>query len=124
MRMMDEVFFITQLAQMSFTVVGGYIIYRLTERDKQRMLEMDEREQKEIEERKESRAIRDGLCAVLRDRLMMICLECEKKGYVEIKAMENLDHLYRAYSGLGGNGVVRQLYEAVRLLPHTPQEGE
>lgn len=66
---------------------------------------------------REQRALRGGVVAMLHDR---IYLECEKwltRGGITTDALHNLDHLYKSYHELGGNGTGTNLYERAKALP-------
>lgn len=69
-------------------------------------------------ERRAQRAIRDGLKALLRDRIIQMYGICKSKGYCSIPEREALESLYTAYhDGLEGNGTVTDVYNAMRAMP-------
>ena len=69
-------------------------------------------------QKQESEAIRNGLCAVLRDRIIQSATYYEEKGFIPIRDMENMSLMYKAYHNLGGNGLVTKVYKEVLELPH------
>lgn len=68
-------------------------------------------------------AMTQGLNALLRDRLLTGYRQAEEQGYLKAADRENLEHMYKAYTKLGGNGVVRHLHEKIIALPLTNQGG-
>lgn len=59
----------------------------------------------------------DGMQALLRDRIMQACNYYMDKGWMPIYARENIQHMYEAYHGLGGNGTVTELVNRTNTLP-------
>lgn len=68
------------------------------------------------------KAIREGLRAILRDRILTSYKHYEKKGFAPIYAVENVENMYKAYHDLGGNGTVTSIYNDFKKLPHFPKE--
>lgn len=66
--------------------------------------------------------IEEGLQAILRDRILQACDRCLDKGYLPIYARENIEHMYKAYHGLGGNGTVTKLIDRIYQLPFEPED--
>lgn len=71
-----------------------------------------EREDKD----KEYKAIRDGVVSLLRDRLYQACFYFLDKGEITDDDRENVDHMYKAYSGLGGDGTGTELWHRTMSL--------
>lgn len=61
--------------------------------------------------------ITEGMCALLRDRLLHKLEKCEAGGYCSIEARDDINHMFDIYSDLGGNGTIKALKERVFLLP-------
>lgn len=61
-------------------------------------------------------AIKNGLLAVLHDRLYIECGKCIEQEYITLDEMENIKHLYGAYTALGGNGTGTALYNRAMAL--------
>lgn len=110
----------------AFSFAGGLYMYKLHQRDKQIEAEKAKRDEEhrvaKEEQEKENRAIRDGLCAVLRDRIIQSATHHEEKGFIPLRDMENMSLMYQAYHNLGGNGLVTKVYEEVLELPHLAKE--
>lgn len=70
---------------------------------------------------KEQEAIRGGVVALLRDRLIQTYNEYTEKGYCPIYGLENAESLYKQYHALGGNGTCTRLLEELRALPKEKQ---
>lgn len=65
----------------------------------------------------EQEAIKLGVQALLRDRIIQIYNASMDKGYCPIYERENIDALAKEYHSLGGNGVVTGLLEKLSDLP-------
>ena len=119
---MDYIGIAGMILPSAFSFFGGLYMYKLHRRDKYAEEEKyrHERERRAIKEaqEQESRAIRDGLCAVLRDRIIQSATYHEERGYVPLRDMENMSLMYQAYHNLGGNGLVTKVYKEVLELPH------
>lgn len=66
-----------------------------------------------------SRALKMGVQALLRDRIIQAYNHYRDKGEYPIYARQNVESLYKQYHALGGNGVVTGL---VRTLDDLPTE--
>jgi len=95
------------LLQAVATIVVGYVGIKL----KKREAEKDK-------EREESEAIKNGIRAVLRDRILQAYNHFSAKGKIHIEELENISNMYIAYHNLGGNGVVTSIYNRVLKIPH------
>lgn len=69
---------------------------------------------KEIEDQ---RAIKVGVQAILRDRLIQAYNKHTKLGFCNIHDRDNIANMYNQYHSLGVNGVMDGLYEEVMNLP-------
>lgn len=54
--------------------------------------------------------------SILHDKLFTRCEEYIKRQYITVDELDNLDYLYRAYKGLGGNGTGDILMKKVEKL--------
>lgn len=68
----------------------------------------------------EQTAIKDGLLALMHDRIYSCYAECKIKRYATIDDIKNLECLYRPYHTLGGNGTGTELYERIKSMPDKP----
>lgn len=66
---------------------------------------------------REQGAVKLGVQALLRDRIVQSYNNYLEKGYCPIYARDNLDALYRQYGALGGNGTVSDLIDRIHDLP-------
>lgn len=74
---------------------------------------------------KEYKAIKDGMQAILRDRLIYYHGHYIEKGCAPIYARENFLHMYQSYKELGGNGIIENIYSQFMSLPTEEQcEGD
>ena len=90
-----------------------------------RRLQAREEEKKKQREADSTRqtAIEVGLQAILRDRLLQAFEHYGNKGWVDVKAAQNMQMMYNAYHNLGGNDIVTDVYNNFRKLPHYPPKG-
>ena len=123
---MDTISISAMLAPSAFSLVGSLYLYKLHRKDDERDKEHERRKVAERIEREkrdeESRMIRNGITAVLRDRIVQAYMYYESKGYLPLKERENIYMMYVAYHDLGGNGLVTQLYNELNELPHTKED--
>ena len=62
-----------------------------------------------------------GMKALLHDRIMQAYgYFYREQGYCSIHDMENIEDMFQAYKGLGGNGIIDELMERIRDLPTEP----
>lgn len=69
---------------------------------------------------REQEAVKLGVNALLRDRIVESYNKYTEKGYCPIYAMENVQAMYKQYHVLGGNGAVSNLIEKLEDLPTEP----
>lgn len=60
--------------------------------------------------------LKEGMLAILHDRLYLLCTEYIDKGYIAVDELENLEYLYKSYHNLGGNGTGTSLFERCKAL--------
>ena len=66
---------------------------------------------------KEQKLIKDGMLAILHDRLYQACHFHIARGWITSSELNNIEHLYNAYHNLGGNGTGTELYNRCKALP-------
>lgn len=72
---------------------------------------------------KRQKALEEGVKALLHDRLFQDCHQHTKRGWISYEELKNMQHIYEAYHGLGGNGAGTTVFEEVSRLPkHKPEE--
>lgn len=69
------------------------------------------------QQEKKNNAIENGVQALLRNELIRRYREYETKGEITIIDKENIEHLFKEYKNLGGNGTVAKMYEEMLELP-------
>lgn len=62
------------------------------------------------------------IIASYRFRLIQICKELIKQGYMTQSQYDQLTEFYKLYVGLGGNGQAKQYYEKAIQLPIRPDD--
>lgn len=72
---------------------------------------------------KEQEQVKDGILAILHDRLYQLCQYYINQGDISPSALKNIEYLYRSYHTLGGNGTGTELYDRVKKLPITAEQG-
>ena len=87
------------------------------------MIKEKEREKRELERKKEYGAIKDGITAILRDRIIQADMHFTERGFATVSQKDNLQMMYTAYHKLGGNGIVTQSYDHIMSMPIT-EEGD
>lgn len=65
----------------------------------------------------QNRAIKEGLQAILRDRLLQSYKDYEAKGYAEADDRDNWENMYQQYHTLGANGVMDDIRSKFFQLP-------
>ena len=66
---------------------------------------------------KQNRAIKDGLRAILRDRLLQAFRHCSAQGFADSDERQNFENMYIQYHSLGGNGVMDDVRQKFFALP-------
>lgn len=84
--------------------------------------EREERKKKSEEESREQELIKTAILALLHDRIFQACQYHIQNGYITIQDLNNLEYLYKGYSGLGGNGTGEELYNRCKALPLMPND--
>ena len=72
---------------------------------------------------KENSALKEGMQALLRDRIIQAYNHYSDKGWIPIYAMESVEACYKSYEELGQNGVIDNLMKQLRALPNHETEG-
>ena len=99
-------FIIKYWVEFLFGVISGFMISKYkTIKNKQ-----------EEQERK-NKAIENGVQALLRNELIRRYREYEGKGEMSILDKENIEHMFKEYENLGGNGTVKKMYDELLGLP-------
>jgi hypothetical protein len=65
----------------------------------------------------EQEAIKLGIQALLRDRIIQSYNHYMDKGICPIYALENINALYTQYHALGGNGTITEIVKKLKNLP-------
>jgi len=65
---------------------------------------------------KEQDAVKEGVVAILHDRLFQSGMYFINKGEIGLSELRNIERMYEAYHNLGGNGTGTEVYERVREL--------
>ena len=95
------------------TCVIGYLFSKLKQHEEKREAEEDERLKETIAR---NEALRAGLLALCRDRILQGYRYYKKKGGISAQDLETMQKLYNAYHALGGNGTITKVYEKILEL--------
>jgi len=66
---------------------------------------------------KEQKLIKNGMLAILHDRLYQACHFYLTRNWITTSELNNVENLYNAYHILGGNGTGTELYNRCKALP-------
>lgn len=72
--------------------------------------------------KRENDALKEGVQALLRARIIQGYNHYSTKGWIPIYAMESIDACYKSYEELGENGVIDNLMSQLRELPNHSTE--
>lgn len=73
--------------------------------------------EKEAKRSERETALGDGVVCLLRKQLMDDHAKYMELGYIPSKALESGLLMYKAYKGLGGNGMIDHMEEEIQNLP-------
>lgn len=73
---------------------------------------------------KENAVIKEGMMALLHDRLFKACSFYISRGWCSVEERCNLDCMYTPYRNLGGNGTAESLYHKCMNLPLEERSGK
>ena len=73
---------------------------------------------------RQNNAIRAGLRAILRDRLLQTFRRCAHRGYAAPDERQNFENMYVQYHSLGGNGVMDDVRRRFFILPMEKERNE
>lgn len=65
--------------------------------------------------------LKEGMQALLRDRLHVLYGKCIRKKYATIEERNNFNNMYQCYHNLGQNGVMDDIYYKFMRLPTKEQ---
>lgn len=102
------------------SVLSGILLFVI-----QRLV-TENRKIKEDHRKKEaehSRSIADGLVCLLRVQLIVYHEKYTSEGSISIHARENWSTMYKAYTGLGGNGMIEGMDREISDLPIKMRKG-
>lgn len=68
--------------------------------------------------KRENDALKEGVQALLRDRIIEIYYHYTEKGWMPLDVRNSLEACYKSYEALGENGVIDDLVEQLRELPN------
>lgn len=65
----------------------------------------------------EQELLKEGMLAILHDRLYQMGREYIERGWITFEELKNMEYLYNSYAALGGNGTGKEIWERVKNLP-------
>lgn len=102
------------LISILMSVISGVLVF---------ILQSVIRENRDLKKKKDetlttrTKALEDGMVCLLRKNLMDEHEIWTAKGYITSHALENGIAMYRAYKGLGGNGMIDHMEDEIQALP-------
>ena len=99
------------------TIIMGWIGRRMAIKDKEREQAAKFAAQKSEELEQNSLAVSTGLQCLLRLNISQLYEKCGREGKKSFYDTENMDHMYEAYHGLGGNGMATEILHKFNELP-------
>lgn len=76
----------------------------------------------EAKQKEETLVLKEGIKALLHDRIIQKCEFIIRRGYVTADDLEELEYLNKPYKALGGNGTVEVMLREVHKLPKKERE--
>jgi hypothetical protein len=110
--------FILCVVSGTFTLAAVWFGVKLNREECEREKNEQHRQEAAKKSKEETDAIREGMQALLRDRIIQVYNSCEEKEGSTFFEVENMTHMYNAYSGLGGNGAITALFKKFQKLPY------
>lgn len=108
------------------TAIIGIIVKRMNDHNEERRRDEQRREDEAQEtERKRSdeyAAIRNGICAILRDRILRADVHFTTLGCATAAEKSNIQMMFNAYHTLGGNDIATASYKRIMQLPFPAEE--
>lgn len=95
-------------------LISGVLLFLLKEQVKENRRLKKEQEEKQT---KRDASLEEGVVCILRKHLMDEHEIWVSKGYITPKALESGLLMYKAYKGLGGNGMIDHMEEEIQELP-------
>lgn len=80
--------------------------------------------EKQSKQKQEQELLRQGVIALLHDRLYQVCKTFIRRGYCSVDDRDNLEYMFKPYKALGGNGTGEELYNRCLALPYGPEGRE
>lgn len=123
-------YFTMQIVLTTFSIVLtaaiGLVVKRMNDHNEEQKNEENRRE-KEVKEaerlrREEYDALKDGIIAILRDRIIQADIHFSERKCATISQKDNIQMMYDAYHRLGGNGIVTKSYRHIMELPVTDED--
>ena len=75
-----------------------------------------------VSQYKQLKAVKAGVQALLRDRLLQAFKHSEEQGWADYDDRSNVENLYLQYHCLGVNGVMDDMHRRFLELPHKPPD--
>ena len=100
--------------EVGFGIISTILAFLLKEQIKENKRLKREKEETQI---KRESALENGVVCILRKHLMDEHEMWTAKGYITSKALESGILMYKAYKGLGGNGMIDHMEDEIQRLP-------
>lgn len=114
---------VTAIGASVVTLIGNIVMF-IMQRKASKIDKQDLKLKEQVEEiKKENQKqnadnllLKNGVLALLKDRLFQSCQYYLNKGSISVDEMEVVELMYKNYHALGANGVGQKLFEAVEKM--------
>lgn len=117
-------FIVQYWLEVLFTAIISCVTFAFRSIIKQMKDEKKMREERIKIEEKEQELIKNGVLAILHDRLFQACKHYLEQEWCSVEDMNNLTCMYTGYHALGGNSIGTELYNRVCKLPLEPPKAK
>lgn len=105
-----------RIIDMLIAVAVPTIVFLIQDRIKDKKRKAQLLEQIDIKRNEEIGVLRDGIKALLHDRIIQKCEYHLKQGKISSNDIQELEYMNEPYKALGGNGTVKTMLSAVHKL--------
>ena len=103
------------LSILGVPAIVAFLVWLLLEKPVKRRIAESEARQEELKQQNE--AIKKGIQALLRDRLLQGYQFYEERGWASYEEKSNMDNLHKQYAALGENGIMDNRHAHFVALP-------
>lgn len=105
-----------RIIDMLIAVAVPTIVYLIQDKIKDRKRKQEIIEQIDQKQNEEIKVLRDGIKALLHDRIIQKCEYHLRQKHISASDIQELEYMNEPYKALGGNGTVKTMLSAVHKL--------